>query len=96
MKSTLTTLGCTIAIFCSGVYIGNFLQEERLSSAYSARLKAMRDSITVTKATAFKKGYEEGENSIDWKRRALTDHRMSSKLCKAWWFDSNGTERKVK
>ncbi len=45
---------------------------------------------------AYKAGFEAGLNSTSWKDRALSDHKYSTKLCTAWWFQANATERKLR
>lgn len=89
MKTIATLLGCATIVFVCGAAVGNIYQEKAMYEQYVKALEAAKE-------LEFKRGYSEGESSVDWKKRALSDHDMTRKLCKAWWFDSNVTERKVK
>lgn len=53
--------------------------------------------VSHTKAPAiYKAGYDAGRNFVDWKSAALSDKDVTNKICNAWWFQSDHTERRLK
>ena len=91
LKLAATLLGCATIVFCGGV--------ASTVNFYSEQDEAIKQSVADIRLAAYqrglKEGLEKGQDIADWKAKALSDHKYTSKICKAWWFDSSSVERNV-
>lgn len=54
------------------------------------------DQVEVVAEKAYDEGYAAARDKLNHKELALSDQEFYNKLCNAWWFKADGTERRLK
>lgn len=88
LKQLLRDVGLTAV----ALTIGALIADKELTSYYMSEIKTRTEQQHLT---SYQEGFQAGRNSVSGKDLALQDHRFSSKLCRAWWFDLNANQRSV-
>ena len=88
LKQLLRDVGLTAV----AATIGGVVVYKELTTYYVSEIKTRTEQQHLT---SYQEGFQAGRNSVSGKDLALQDHKVSSKLCRAWWFDLNATQRSV-
>lgn len=88
MKQLLRDIGLTVV----AATIGGVVVDKELTTYYVSEIKTHTEQQHLI---SYKEGFQAGRSSLSGKDLALQDHKFSSKLCRAWWFDLNATQRSV-
>lgn len=76
----LKNIAVTLAL-CTATFIGGFLVSELLTQRLTQEL--------------VKQAYEKGRADFQAQDVLKLDHKDLNRVCRMWWFDMTGNERKI-